>query len=56
MTYQTTVPVDEEAWFATGDVGPIDDGILYITGRLLTWRRVDQSCLGHLLPKPKVIR
>lgn len=27
------VPVDEEGWFATGDVGRLDDGILYITGR-----------------------
>jgi acyl-CoA synthetase (AMP-forming)/AMP-acid ligase II len=28
------VPVDEEGWFATGDVGRVDDGILYITGRV----------------------
>jgi long-chain acyl-CoA synthetase len=28
------VPVDEYGWFATGDVGRIDDGILFITGRL----------------------
>jgi acyl-CoA synthetase (AMP-forming)/AMP-acid ligase II len=28
------VPFDAEGWFATGDVGRIDDGILYITGRL----------------------
>jgi acyl-CoA synthetase (AMP-forming)/AMP-acid ligase II len=27
------VPVDEDRWFATGDVGRLDDGILYITGR-----------------------
>jgi acyl-CoA synthetase (AMP-forming)/AMP-acid ligase II len=28
-------PIDDEGWFATGDVGRIDDGILYITGRAL---------------------
>ena len=28
------IPVDDEGWFATGDVGRIDDGILYITGRV----------------------
>ena len=28
------VPVDAEGWFATGDVGRIDDEILYVTGRL----------------------
>jgi acyl-CoA synthetase (AMP-forming)/AMP-acid ligase II len=27
------VPVDAEGWFATGDVGRFDEGILYITGR-----------------------
>jgi acyl-CoA synthetase (AMP-forming)/AMP-acid ligase II len=28
------VPVDQDGWFATGDVGRIDDGILYVTGRV----------------------
>lgn len=28
------VPVDAEGWFATGDVGRLEDGILYVTGRL----------------------
>jgi long-chain acyl-CoA synthetase len=28
------VPVDEGGWFATGDVGRMDDDILYITGRV----------------------
>jgi acyl-CoA synthetase (AMP-forming)/AMP-acid ligase II len=28
------VPVDAEGWFATGDVGRLDEGILYITGRV----------------------
>jgi long-chain acyl-CoA synthetase len=27
------LPVDGEGWFATGDVGRYEDGILYITGR-----------------------
>ncbi len=29
----TKVPVDEQGWFATGDVGRYEDGILYVTGR-----------------------
>ncbi len=28
------VPVDVEGWFATGDVGRLDDSILYVTGRV----------------------
>ena len=28
-----TVPLDDEGWFATGDIGRYEDGILYITGR-----------------------
>jgi len=28
------VPVDAEGWFSTGDVGRLDDGIVYITGRI----------------------
>ena len=28
------VPIDEDGWFATSDVGRLDDGILYITGRV----------------------
>ena len=28
------VPVDADHWFATGDVGRIDDGILFVTGRV----------------------
>jgi acyl-CoA synthetase (AMP-forming)/AMP-acid ligase II len=28
------VPVDAEGWFSTGDVGRLDNGIVYITGRI----------------------
>jgi acyl-CoA synthetase (AMP-forming)/AMP-acid ligase II len=27
------VPVDAEGWFATGDIGRLEDGILFVTGR-----------------------
>ena len=29
----TKVPVDDDGWFATGDIGRYEDGILYVTGR-----------------------